>query len=97
MFPMNRIASAFTFLLVVFALGFQSACAQTEIDFAKQIRPILSDNCFACHGPDEHTREADLRLDQRDQALEILSPGKIDESEFVRRGYASWVRIVPPT
>ena len=84
-FPMNRIASTVAFLLVVFGLGFQSTFAQSEIDFAKQIRPILSDKCFACHGPDEHTREADLRLDQREQALEILSPGQIDDSEFVRR------------
>jgi len=42
--------------------------AQSTIDFAKDILPILSANCFACHGPDEHDRKADLRLDLEDSA-----------------------------
>ena len=54
---------------------------ETErLDFGRQIQPILSDKCYACHGPDEGAREADLRLDRRDSAtaggkLAAIIPG----------------------
>jgi hypothetical protein len=47
------------------------------IDYNRQIRPILSDNCFRCHGPDEGSREAKLRLDVRDAALQPAKSGAI--------------------
>jgi len=58
-----------------------------KLQFNRDIRPILSDNCFACHGPDKNKRKAKLRLDDRDNALEkkALVPGKPDESELVAR------------
>src|SRR5258706_287857 len=57
------------------------------ISFNRDIRPILSENCFACHGPDSVARKAKLRLDQRDAALKagVFVPGKPAESELVRR------------
>ncbi|QEG20508.1 PSD1 and planctomycete cytochrome C domain-containing protein [Mariniblastus fucicola] len=60
-----------------------------EVNFTRDIRPILSDKCFHCHGNDEETREAGLRLDQRDAAIEMdaITPGSLDES-------AAWQRIV---
>jgi hypothetical protein len=57
------------------------------IKFNRDIRQLLSDNCYHCHGPDAKHREADLRLDQRDAAItaKAIVPGKISESELVRR------------
>ncbi len=55
------------------------------IDFQQQILPILSDRCFACHGPDKNSRQADMRLDQRDELLSHVTPGKADASELWSR------------
>ncbi len=62
------------------------------MDFSRQIEPILSDNCFACHGPDVNQRKAKLRLDVKEEALAELPtghraivPGKAAESELLAR------------
>jgi Protein of unknown function (DUF1553)/Protein of unknown function (DUF1549)/Planctomycete cytochrome C len=55
------------------------------VDFDRQVRPILSDNCYACHGPDDKTRKARLRLDVREEALKVLVPGQAAQSELLNR------------
>ena len=70
---------------IVVAAGL-SAQAE-DIQFNRDIRPILSDNCFLCHGPDKNHRKGKLRLDDRDAALkkEAFLPGSPDKSELVKR------------
>lgn len=75
------------------------------ISYNFDVRPILSDKCFACHGPDAKKREADLRLDQEQSALAALKdnlgkyalvPGKPEESEVYHRIIATDKKIMMP-
>jgi hypothetical protein len=52
-----------SFLIATSLLGLGVSHAETRIDFTRDVRPILASKCYACHGPDEESREADLRLD----------------------------------
>ena len=66
-------------------------CSAEPINFSRQIRPILSENCIACHGPDEKARKGKLRLDdekdsKRDRKGDfVILPGKPDQSELIKR------------
>lgn len=72
--------------LLIFCRGIVAA-DQGQVRFNQSIRPILSDNCFACHGPDAKQRKGKLRLDVREAAIEkkAIVPGKPDESELIKR------------
>lgn len=71
--------------------------AAAEVRFNRDIRPILSDKCFACHGPDAKARKAKLRLDLRDDALKVLDLDNPNASEFLNRiTTADNDEIMPP-
>ncbi len=61
--------------------------ADAPLEFNRDIRPILADHCFTCHGPDSAARKGDLRLDQREMAVEkkAITPGDVLKSELMRR------------
>ncbi|MGC3961560.1 MAG: DUF1553 domain-containing protein [Verrucomicrobiota bacterium] len=68
------------------------AAEPAKVDFNFQIRPLLSDRCYRCHGPDSGSRKAKLRLDQREGALKeledgmaVVKPGDLEHSELIRR------------
>src|SRR5262245_43250476 len=93
-----RRCSACTTLAVAF-------CASTvraddgKLDFNRHVRPILSDKCFACHGPDTSQVKGKLRLDVREVALkrEAIVPGKADKSLLVERIHSVEAgRVMPP-
>jgi hypothetical protein len=74
--------------------------AEPAVQYNRDIRPILSENCFACHGLDHNKRMADLRLDVRESAVAkgAIVPGKPDASEMIQRIFATEDAIrMPPT
>lgn len=105
MFPSSRsniLATRFVCLLAL-APGSMAAAANAEgLSFNKDIRQIFADNCFQCHGPDKGTREADLRIDLREAALEgvegrpTIVPGSPEKSEMYRRITARDDDLMPP-
>jgi hypothetical protein len=78
-------------ILILLTLVAGQSVASDRLDFNRDVRPILSDKCFSCHGFDEKARQADLRLDVRESAVAenesvaAIVPGKPNESELIRR------------
>jgi len=86
-------------LLPLFAAAWFAAQARAgEIDFNRDVRPILSDKCFACHGPDEKQRKAKLRLDVEEvvKARGVIVAGKPEESTLIERITAADAERMPP-
>ena len=63
-----------TSLIIALMLG---VTARAEVGFNRDVRPIMSDTCFHCHGPDKNARMAGLRLDIREEALRPTKSGRI--------------------
>ena len=88
--PLWKVSALGIFVVLTSAFAAEEALPE-KVDFNKHIRPIFSNKCFACHGPDEKQREVNLRLDTKEGAFadrdgkKIIVPGKPDESELIRR------------
>src|SRR5438552_6361548 len=85
---MRRTLIATAIVCLVHGANPQSGHAQPQ--YNRDIRPILAENCFSCHGPDSASRKAKLRLDQRDAAVKAgaIAPSKPHDSELVTRIFA---------
>ena len=76
----------------------RSQADEEQLEYNRDVRPILADNCFACHGADSASRKADLRLDVREAATEYgaITEGKPDESEVIARVFSEDPDLVMP-
>ena len=84
---MSRLLSAAALITLVVSSRGAAAAEDQAIAFNRDIRPLLSDYCFACHGPDRNQRKAGLRLDVREAATDsgVLDPGRPESSELIAR------------
>ena len=91
--PHRTIRLILTFVAIATWTRFSPAA---DLSFSRDVRPILADNCFKCHGHDEQQRKGKFRLDEAESAMKPgksghipIVPGKTDESELVKRITAS--------
>ena len=101
MTPISPRRSRYPYLAGLLLLAALAAPAQVR--FNRDIRPIMSETCFRCHGPDKSSRMVGLRLDLRDEALKPtksgvtpIVPGEPDKSAIVQRIFATGPRVMPP-
>ncbi len=105
---LQRKISALALFLCLMALGVSTprlvGAVAGKVDFNRDIQPILSENCYHCHGPDEKGRKAKLRLDRKEGAhgknedgVAIVMPGKVAESELITRILSTDPDEVMPT
>src|SRR2546426_4989573 len=83
----TRNLGAILLLAGIASRGIAAKSPDNKISYNRDIRPVLSDNCFFCHGPDQNKRKGKLRLDVREEAIAKLAivPGKPDESKLIQR------------
>ncbi|MCX6852305.1 MAG: PSD1 and planctomycete cytochrome C domain-containing protein [Verrucomicrobia bacterium] len=86
------------FIPFVIMVSCSAFAAEPRVEFNRDIRPILAAKCYACHGPDEDKREADLRLDVRAEAVKAaITPGKPEASELWKRiTHTDPADVMPP-
>src|SRR5436309_15587792 len=96
------VAPRLLFVIAISSAG-APAFAAAPISFNRDIRPVMSDTCFRCHGPDKSSRMANMRLDLRDEAVKPLRngktpivPGKPEESEIIARIFSNDAKQMPP-
>ncbi len=100
--PMNRLLRAASPLVLIALLAGVAPARDPRpaVDFGRDILPILSDNCFRCHGPDAKARKAGLRLDTPEGALRkadpVIVPGQSAASELVHRVASTDTEVVMP-
>ncbi len=85
------------------AAALSSAAGNAQVGFNRDIRPIMAETCFRCHGPDKSSRMAGMRLDLREEALKPnrngvapIVPGDPEHSAIVTRVFATDARVMPP-
>lgn len=89
--PMPGHASLAALGTVLLTVQAESSSDADRVQFNRDVRPILADNCYACHGPDRNQRKADLRLDTPEDLarvvgdIEAVRAGRLQESELLRR------------
>jgi len=88
--------SALLVALALVPMLASAARAEAPIDFNRDVRPILSNNCFQCHGPDDASRKAKLRLDTADGIGTVIVRGKPDESDLLQRVLLTEGKVMPP-
>jgi len=88
----HRASTHWAGVVIAASVWLTSAALAGDLRYSRDVRPILADNCFACHGHDDQKRKAELRLDLRETATRpakdgaiAIVPGKLDQSELVRR------------
>jgi hypothetical protein len=93
-----KILFRFVFAIAAIVNSGLTSQAQDAVDFARDIQPLLAENCFACHGKDADTRAADLRLDERDSAIDFgaIEEGDAENSTLIERVYEEDPDVIMP-
>src|SRR5258706_10732640 len=98
-----RLAAGSVCTVTALATSSGQPAGPERVSFNRDMRPIMSDTCFRCHGPDKNARMAGLRLDIRDEAVKPRKPGvgpilagPPEESAGIQRIFPQSTRIRPP-